>query len=235
MKQYIVTGASRGIGRDTALALAAQPSNWVLALSRDLAGLERLEQAAREAGAEQRLHCLPFDIAQPDMPQLMEILGQWGKLDGIVHNAGLLIHKPFDELSDADWQRMFQVNFFSPMTLTRTLLPLLEAAHGAHVVHIGSMGGFQGSSKFNGLSAYSASKAALANLTETLAEELKSRHIAVNCLALGAVQTEMLAQAFPGYQAPVSSAEMGGFVAWFTGQGHRFFNGKILPVSVSTP
>ncbi|MBX2928594.1 MAG: SDR family oxidoreductase [Saprospiraceae bacterium] len=235
MKQYIVTGASRGIGRETALALAAEPSNWVLALSRDTTGLSRLSEAAQAAGAGDRLHCLPFDLAQPDWPRLLEEINQWGKLDGLINNAGLLIHKPFEELSVEDWQRMFQVNCFGVVALVQQVLPLLEAAQGAHIVNISSMGGFQGSSKFNGLSAYSASKAALANLTETLAEEFQSRRIAVNCLALGAVQTEMLAQAFPGYAAPLTSEEMGGFVAWFAAHGNRFFNGKILPVSVSTP
>ncbi len=97
------------------------------------------------------------------------------------------------------------------------------------------MGGYQGSSKFAGLSLYSASKGALAVLTESMAEELKPYQISVNCLALGAVQTEMLAEAFPGYSAPVSAAQMGEFIADFAFNGNRFFNGKILPVSLSTP
>ena len=97
------------------------------------------------------------------------------------------------------------------------------------------MGGFQGSSKFPGLSAYSASKAALGNLTECLAEEFKEMGIAVNALALGAVKTEMLEEAFPGYVPPVNAQEMAGFMANFATSGHHFFNGKILPVSVSTP
>lgn len=235
MKQYIVTGASRGIGRETALALAADPSNWVLALSRDSEGLTRLSEFAEATRAAERLRCLPFDLTAPDWPRLQEELNPWGKLNGIANNAGLLIHKPFEELTPEDWLRLFNVNFLSVVGLIREVLPLLEAAQGAHIVNIGSMGGFQGSSKFNGLSAYSASKAALANLSETLAEEFKTRQISANCLSLGAVQTEMLAQAFPGYQAPLSSEDMGGFVAWFLTQGHRFFNGKVLPVSVSTP
>ncbi len=235
MKQYIVTGAGRGIGRETALALAGDPSHWVLALSRDAAALDRLDEAAGAAGAGDRLRCLPFDLTRPDWPRLMEELSQWGKLNGIVNNAGLLIHKPFEELTDEDWLRMFQVNCLGVVALVRQLLPLLEAAGGAHIVNVGSMGGFQGSSKFPGLSAYSASKAALANLAETLAEEFQPRRIAVNCLALGAVQTEMLAQAFPGYSAPLSSEQMGRFVAWFAVEGSLFFNGKVLPVSVSTP
>ncbi len=235
MKQYIVTGAGRGIGRDTALALAADSSHWVLALSRNREALQQLWETAKAQGCSERLCCLPYDLTHPEPTRLMEELSQWGKLHGIVNNAGLLIHKSFEELTDADWLAMFQVNCLSVVSLIRQVLPLLEVAQGAHIVNIGSMGGFQGSAKFAGLSAYSASKAALANLAETLAEEFSSRKIAVNCLALGAVQTEMLAQAFPGYEAPLSSAQMGSFIAWFVTHGHTFFNGKVLPVSVSTP
>lgn len=97
------------------------------------------------------------------------------------------------------------------------------------------MGAFQGSAKFAGLSAYSASKAALHTLTECLALELADRQIKVNCLALGSAQTEMLEQAFPGYQSPVMAFEMGKYIADFALTGHRFFNGKILPVAVTTP
>jgi NAD(P)-dependent dehydrogenase (short-subunit alcohol dehydrogenase family) len=157
-----------------------------------------------------------------------------GPLHGLINNAGLLINKPFRELSPEDWQAMFAVNVFGVAEMIRALLPVFTN-DGGHILNVGSMGGFQGSAKFPGLSAYSASKAALASLTECLAEELKNDKIAVNCLALGAVQTEMLETAFPGFQAPVSSEEMGRLLAWFIRQGHTFFNGKVLPVSVSTP
>ena len=105
----------------------------------------------------------------------------------------------------------------------------------AHIVNIGSMGGFQGSSKFPGLSAYSASKAALHTLTECLAQEFTEQGIKVNCLALGSAQTEMLEKAFPGYESPVMAFEMGKYIADFALTGHRFFNGKVLPVAVTTP
>jgi NAD(P)-dependent dehydrogenase (short-subunit alcohol dehydrogenase family) len=97
------------------------------------------------------------------------------------------------------------------------------------------MGGIQGSAKFPGLSLYSAAKGAVAVLTEAMAEELKERGISVNCLAFGAVQTEMLARAFPGYQAPINPDQIANFVADFCINGQKYFNGKILPVSISTP
>jgi NAD(P)-dependent dehydrogenase (short-subunit alcohol dehydrogenase family) len=106
---------------------------------------------------------------------------------------------------------------------------------GSHILNIGSMGAFQGSAKFPGLLAYSASKAALHTLTECLAQELVEQGIKVNCLALGSAQTEMLEQAFPGYESPVMAFEMGKYIADFAVTGHRFFNGKVLPVAVTTP
>lgn len=106
---------------------------------------------------------------------------------------------------------------------------------GGHIVNISSMGGFQGSVKFPGLSAYSASKGALAILTECLAEELKDKNIKVNCLALGSSQTEMFEAAFPGMQAGTLAFEMGRYVADFALNGSKYFNGKIIPVSNTTP
>ena len=97
------------------------------------------------------------------------------------------------------------------------------------------MGGFQGSVKFPGLSFYSASKAALACISECLAVELKEFEITVNCLALGSVQTEMLENAFTGYTAPVTASEMGKLIGDFALTGSRFYNGKIIPVALTTP
>jgi len=229
----IVTGASKGIGFETVLAMSKQADSHILALSRDEKGLSELAKAAENQAGN--VTVLPYDLLKPNDAQLHDWVARNGGLDVVLNNAGVLINKPFSELTLADWQESFSVNLFSAVALLQTLLPHLERSPQAHVVNIGSMGGFQGSSKFPGLSAYSASKAALANLTECLAEECKDKGIAVNCLALGAVQTEMLEAAFPGYQAPLKKEEMGNFVAWFAQYGGRLFNGKILPVSVSTP
>ena len=226
----IITGASRGIGLETALLLAQDPENRVLALSRNEVGLKKLDSATKE-----NLSYLIYDLTQAPVAALQEKIKWLGGVDILINNAGLLVNKPFASLTKADWQQSFEVNLFGVVELIQLVLPFLEKSENAHILNIGSMGGFQGSSKFPGLSAYSAAKGALACLTECLAEELKGQKIAVNCLALGAVQTEMLAEAFPGYQAPLSSAEMAKFMVYFSTEGHRFFNGKILPVAVSTP
>jgi NAD(P)-dependent dehydrogenase (short-subunit alcohol dehydrogenase family) len=103
------------------------------------------------------------------------------------------------------------------------------------VVSISSIGGIQGSVKFAGLSAYSSSKGALITLSELLAEEYKEKGIAFNVLAIGAVNTEMLQEAFPGYMAPISAVEMADYIFNFALTANQYQNGKVIQVSSSTP
>jgi NAD(P)-dependent dehydrogenase (short-subunit alcohol dehydrogenase family) len=151
----------------------------------------------------------------------------------LINMAGFLIPQRFMDIGQKDARKMMEINFFGPASAIRLLKPLMPA--GSHIVNISSMGGFQGSSKYPGLSYYSASKAAIACLSECLAVEFAESGIRVNCLALGAVQTEMFAEAFPGYKAPVNATEMAGFVSYFAVNGQKFFNGKIIPVAVNNP
>lgn len=229
----VITGASRGIGFDAALALAANTSNYVIAIARSAGGLQRLQQAALEKGL--MIDTYQADLTALDATGIEAIFARYAHIDVLINNAGTLLNKPFTDTAIAEWRTVFEINVFSQLNLIQLLLPRLAKSKAAHIVNIGSMGGYQGSSKFAGLSAYSASKAALANITECLAEELKALQIKVNCLALGAVNTEMLAAAFPGYEAPVNSADMAAYIADFAVNGHKYFNGKILPVAVSTP
>jgi len=106
---------------------------------------------------------------------------------------------------------------------------------GGHVVTISSMGGVQGSLKFPGLAAYSSSKGAVITLTELWAEEFKETGPSFNVLAIGAVQTEMLEEAFPGYEAPITAKDMADYILDFALNGQRYYNGKLLQVSSSTP
>ena len=128
---------------------------------------------------------------------------------------------------------MYSVNVFSVIKLTRDLLVYFN--NEAHIVNISSVGGVQGSVKFSGLSTYSSSKGAITILTECLAEEFKESSLRFNALALGAVQTEMLQEAFPDYQANTTAAEMANYIYRFATQDGKLYNGKILTVSSSTP
>jgi short-subunit dehydrogenase len=235
MKNIIVTGASRGIGYETVLELSRDQNNKMLAISRSQEGLSKLERQCRQESGFGNVRILAFDLAKGDfdnslMPAIQEYMD---KIDVLVVNAGILVHKPFEMMEEADFDIIFNTNVKSVFNLVKSLY--FNFSENSHIVTIGSMGGFQGSVKFPGLSLYSASKGALAILTECMAEEFKGRGIKVNCLALGSAQTEMLAEAFPGYNAPLSAGEMAGFIADFAITGHRWFNGKILPVSVTTP
>lgn len=234
MAKIIITGASKGIGFEAALTLAAQ-GNEVLAIARSDQGLAKLQTAVADKKYAQNIQTLSFDIVTGDYQHafLPLIHEKFGAVDALINNAGSLINKPFTETSTTDFLTLIQSNLIGHVQMIQHLLPYF-APH-SHVVNIGSMGGFQGSVKFPGLAAYSASKAALHALTECLALEFADRNIKINCLALGSAQTEMLEKAFPGYRSPITASEMGKYIAHFTLTGHQFFNGKILPVAVTTP
>ncbi len=225
----IITGASRGIGFETAKYLAKRDC-FVTVIARTEEKLNQLQAISPD-----KILPLQLDITEKNSPEIIQKhLNQLQlKIDGLIHNAGLLINKPFEKQTDEDWNRQMDVNILGPARLTRDLLHHFN--EDSHIVNISTMGGFQGSSKFPGLSAYSTSKGALSILTECLAVELAGRNISVNCLCLGAVQTEMLEKAFPGMEVPVKPAQMGEFVGNFVLKYHNFFNGKILPVSLHDP
>lgn len=231
----IITGASSGVGFEAVLELILTGRHKVIALARTQSKLERLLEIAKGLNPECELYAIAFDIVHDDYAGLQQFINANldGRVDILINNAGVLINKPFTQLLEADFVEMLQSNYIGHVRIVQSLLQFM--VNGSHILNIGSMGGFQGSAKFNGLSAYSASKAALHTLTECLAQELVEKGIKVNCLALGSAQTEMLEQAFPGYESPVMAFEMGKYIADFAVTGHRFFNGKVLPVAVSTP
>ena len=231
----LISGASSGVGFEAVLELILNTENKVLALARSGDKLQRLLEIAKGLNPDCQLFPVQFDLVNDDIQQgLVPFVQQnFGNLDILINNAGALEVKPFDQTNEIDFVEMLQSNFLSHVRLIQGLLPVMNQP--SHIVNIGSMGGFQGSVKFPGLSAYSASKAALHTLTECLALELADRKIKVNCLALGSAQTEMLEKAFPGYESPVMAFEMGKYIADFARTGHQFFNGKVLPVAVTTP
>lgn len=225
MKNIIITGTSRGIGYELAF-LFANAGHQVLAVSR------KTPQALME---HPNVSCFSVDLSnESELGKIEDFLSQtWKKVDVIIHNAGNLVNKPFAQTTQQDFENVYKVNVFGVANLTRICLPFLQK--GSHVVSISSMGGIQGSMKFAGLSAYSSSKGAVITLSELLAEEYKEQGIAFNVLALGAVNTEMLQEAFPGYQAPISAKEMAEYIFSFALTGNKYHNGKVIQVSSSTP
>ena len=224
-KNIIITGTSRGIGYELALQFA-NAGHQVLAISR---------KTPKELIENQNISCLSIDISNPDeVLQVEKFIQQtWKKVDVLIHNAGSLLNKPFLQLTPNDFEQVYKVNVFAVAELTRICIPLMD--NGSHVVTIRSMGGIQRTMKFAGLAAYSSSKGAVITLSELLAEEYKEQRIAFNVLALGAVNTEMLQEAFPGYEAPLSAKEMADYIFNFALTGNKYYNGKVLQVSSSTP
>ncbi len=226
MANIIVTGTSRGIGFQLA-KLFVDGGHQVLALSRNEKPVADLKHP--------NISSFPFDITRAtDLENVKKhIASNWDRVDILINNAGKLLNRPFVEIDPKEFEAVYQVNVFGVANLVRTVLPFM--AKEGHVVTISSMGGVQGSVKFPGLSAYSSSKGAAITLTELWAEEFKETGPSFNVLALGAVQTEMLEEAFPGLQAPVSALEMANYIMDFALAGHMFYNGKLLQVSNSTP
>ena len=236
MAHIIITGASRGIGFETALEFSTQMEHKILAISRSQTGLVQLFQIANQLNPEVNIRTLSMDLISDDFTRLDSMVDEFlnGQVDILINNAGALILKPFEKNSIQDFQNQLNINFLAPIRIIQALLPYFNS-QGAHIVNIGSMAGFSGSQKFLGLSAYSSSKGALHALTECLALELQERKIKTNALALGAVQTEMLEEAFGDYKAPVLAYEMGAYIAQFALTGHLYFNGKVIPVAQSNP
>ena len=229
----IVTGASSGIGFQLVKKLIVDKNvNRIIGLARRKDRLRQLETFAEQSGRREVFIPITQDVRSVSAEMFTQHLN---RVDILVNNAGKLINKPFQELTEEDFRSIYEVNVFAPARLIQILKPLMGGAKPTHIVNVGSMGGFQGASKFAGLSAYSSSKSAIAGLSECLAEEFKQDNIKVNCLAFGAVQTEMLEEAFPDLQAPLTAEQMAEYVHRFALSGHLYYNGKILPVSSTTP
>jgi 3-oxoacyl-[acyl-carrier protein] reductase len=226
----IVNGGTKGIGKEIVEYLAKDTGNNILVTGRNEKILTDLSVRHKN------VHFIRVDLSGFDNQAdifVENVSKFFSQVDILINTAGFLVNKAFPDITAKEARQMMETNFFGPAAVIRVLKPLMSKS--SHIVNIASMGGFQGASKYPGLSYYSASKAALANLTESLAVEFTGSDIKVNCLALGAVQTEMFEEAFPGQKAPVSAEEMAEFISEFALEGHRFFNGKIIPVAVNNP
>jgi NAD(P)-dependent dehydrogenase (short-subunit alcohol dehydrogenase family) len=186
-KTALVTGASRGIGRATALALAAAGAQVLVHYGRGAAEAEAVVAEIRNAGG--RAQALAADMAAPDGPhklaaEVRRIVGD--RLDILVANAGVAIDATIENTTVADFDRLFAVNVRAPFFLVQQLLPIL--GNGSSVVLLSSLAAH---ASVGTLSAYSATKGAIDTLVKHFAAALGERGIRVNAVAPGVVDTDM--------------------------------------------
>lgn len=227
-KTIVIIGGSRGIGKSLVEFAANEPTNKIYAFARK-------DKLMRDNFKSlENVSTYHLDLEFFDRNEFFEALAHIESIDILINNAGYLVKNSFEKLSHKDFVKSYQINVIGIMQAVQIAVPKMNP-QGSHIVNISSMGGFQGSVKFPGLTAYSTSKAALCSFTELFAEEYKESGIKMNCLCLGAVQTEMLEEAFPGFEAPHSPEQIAFYIYSFALVQHKFMNGKIIPVSVSTP
>lgn len=222
-KTLVLVGASKGIGRAIVAQLANNSDFQIIAISRT-----KTDYAANNVVA------VELDLNSPTFKEELEAkLAAITQIDYLINNAGHLVQKPFLQLSRKEIESCYNVNVISVFETVQVCFP--KMTKGGHIVQISSMGGVQGTMKFAGLSAYSTSKAAVISLTELLAEEFKDSGVRINCLSLGAVQTEMFETAFPQFTAPLQPNEMAEYIVDFTLNAGKYMHGRIVPVSLTTP
>ena len=197
----LVTGASRGIGRAIARAYVGEGAR-VVVTGRDADALNALVAELGDAA-----HAVVGDLAAPNAPDALvaATLARFGGLDLLVNNAGA-IHPARDlvDFAPEDWRGVIEVNLVAPAMLVRAAVPAMRTAGRGHIINVSSIGGRKGG---RGRSAYRASKAALINLTESLAAELARDGIQVNCICPGVVDTEGYRHLMASRgQAPVAQA-----------------------------
>lgn len=227
-KVFVVVGSSSGIGKEIIRNLSSNPSYEVYALSRNISAI------SNELSAHENIHFWPFDLTKNVKEQLEKSPLNGLTIDYLINNAGVLIKKSFENLQEDDFLTSFRTNSLGVMQTVQALLKQFNK-NGTHIVNISTMGAFQGSAKFPELIAYGTTKAAICNFTELFAAEFSESSLKMNCLCLGAVNTPMLQTAFPGYEAQISAEKMAEYIINFTVHSGQFINGKIIPVSISTP
>ena len=229
--KILITGAGKGIGFECCKE-ALKLGHEVFGVSRSVEQLKYLQNEYTE-----NLHVFSTNLISNNAIQSLvsEITSLTASIDILINNAGLILNKSFFDINENELSQVFKTNVFVPFLLTQAVMPLMRNSQQKHIVNISSMGGVNGTSKFAGLSAYSSSKGALSTLTECLAEELKLENIRVNALAIGAVDTLMLREAFPGYKACVTACEMAKHIISFSTAQPILYNGKVIQVSNSTP
>lgn len=200
-KTILVTGAGDGIGKQAALHFAKYGATVIL-LGKTVTKLESVyDEIINQGGNEPAI--VPLDLqgatAKHYRDMANTISDQFGCLDGLLHNASVLGHLgPFEQISEQDWQNVFQINVTSQFLMTQALLPVLKKASHSSVIFTTSSVGIKGKAYWG---PYSISKFATQGLMQILADEFENRNIRFNCINPGATKTAMRAKAFPAENA----------------------------------
>ena len=200
-KVVLVTGAGDGIGAQAAKTYAAYGAT-VLLLGKTVAKLEKCYDDILQAGGPEPA-IIPLDLkgatAQHYRDMAMTIEQQFGRLDGLLHNAGYLGHlSAFRDIPEQEWQDVMHINVTSQMLMTQALLPVLSLAKAASVVFTTSSVGHRGRAFWG---TYAVSKFATEGMMQVLADEYKNSHVRFNCINPGATRTHMRASAYPAEDA----------------------------------
>jgi 3-oxoacyl-[acyl-carrier protein] reductase len=226
MIEVLITGASGGIGKALCQAFLAQ-GHKVFAISRK----------ENEGQCHPNLVWLNYDLSDFDTIALEVMSRSEGRaLRILIHNAGHLVRKPFEQIDANDLVLLMNVNLIYPWMLTKSLLPWLKMGVQSHTVYVSSMSGFQGSVKYDGLAAYGASKSAGNAWIEAMSAEFNAdQGLYFNALALGAVDTPMLQKAISGVASAVHANTMATYIVGFALEGFKVINGAIIPVRIGNP
>ena len=186
MNDVLITGSSRGIGRETALYLADRGYNIVLHCSKDKERLSQLRDEIIQKGVNARV--LSFDISDREetKKELLEDIEKNGMYYGIVLNAGIAKDNPFPAMEDDEWDDVISINLGGFYNVLRPLImPLIQERKGRIIV----MSSISGQCGNRGQVNYSASKAGLIGAVKALSQEVAKRKITVNCIAPGIIET----------------------------------------------
>jgi NAD(P)-dependent dehydrogenase (short-subunit alcohol dehydrogenase family) len=206
----VVTGASKGIGRATAEALARAGAHVVVA-ARDPVALAATEAAIKDAGGQSL--AVPTDVAETDgVRALFDAARHLGDISVLVCAAAVLVKGPFAEVGLTTWQRTLAVNLTGTFLCCQHAFASMARSGGGRIINLASLSGVYATEKFPGLSAYNVSKYGVVGLTEAIAVEGREHGISAVCLSPGAVDTEMLRSANPELRARLKPADVGGLI-----------------------
>lgn len=238
-RSALVTGSARGIGRAIAQRLSADGFCVVVADIDEAAARATAQQIG--AGDPQRAFALPVDVSDPASVQALmaAVLQRCGHIDVLVNNAGIVgAAQPVATYPIADWRRIMSINLDGVFYCCQAALPSMLQRESGRIINMASISGKEGNP---GLAAYSTSKAGVIGLTKSLAKEVATRGILVNCITPAIIETELLQQMGPDVVAtlvakipmgrPGQPAEVAALASWLASDECTFSTGAVFDLS----